>query len=387
MFNFLTDSSCCGTIPDNWFTNWFYDPDFIGNITKYSICILTGIIIAFFVCTIEAKRMNMKRDDILDCAIIIVPLAILGARIWYLSFDGTATFQTYLADYGFFKAIFYTSMYAIGFTSVPYLWHFNGLSGLAIHGAILVAFVGSIICVHIKKWKTRRMLDIVAPGLLIGQIAGRWGNFFNQEAHGTVIGGFNATDLANGILTPNLTIAEQYDMLINTYHIPKWIANNMCMYNESYDFGTYTSYVSGWNYYHPTFLYESLWNLLGLALYFVFRRTKFVKSGAFGALYLIWYGIGRFFIEAIRMDSLYTNFFNLKTAQVTSIIMIAIGIFALIYIRFIKKGESYKEAISSASSNIEVEDAPKEEPKTEETKEVIKDKSKEVQEEKQEKKK
>lgn len=352
----------------NWFSDWFYSPNFIEigqfAIAKYAVCILLGVVIAYFVCTKEGERLGIKKNDILDCIVIVVPCCIVGARVWYMCTDGDPTFINYVKDYGFFPAILYIFMYTIGFMMVPTSWSFIGISGLAIHGGILVAFILSLICCHLKGWDKRRLFDMLAPGLLMGQMSGRWGNFFNKEAHGTVIGGFNAADFANGILTPNLTQAEQYATLTQKFLVPKWIANNMYIYNAEYDFGTSVAYVEGYQYYHPTFLYEFLWNGIGLIMYFIFRRTKFMKSGLFAPCYLIWYGIGRFFIESIRMDSLYTVFFNLKMAQVTSIIMIIIGILIIIYLLFIKKGKSYHEVLEmvKAANNDDEEDESDDEP-------------------------
>ena len=135
--------------------------------------------------------------------------------------------------------------------------------------------------------------DCIVPTILVAQAIGRWGNFFNQEAHG-------------GIVTLEF---------LKKIHIPNFIIKGM--------------YING-NYYHPTFFYESLWCLLGFILLVIIRRLlKNSKDGTLTFIYLIWYGIGRFFIEGLRTDSLYLGIFRIS--QIVSIVIIIIGIIGLIY--------------------------------------------------------
>ncbi|MBP5342456.1 prolipoprotein diacylglyceryl transferase [bacterium] len=342
----------------NGFVNWFYSSEFVFGIAKYAVCILIGIILAYFICTKEGKKLGIDPDDVLICVTFVVPLSILGARIWYLFGDGIPTFKDYNSSYGFFTAVLYTILYTFGYDPVSH--YFGGLAGLAIHGGVLVAAIMSIICSRWKKWKISIVGDMVAPGLLIGQICGRWGNFFNQEAHGIVIGGWELNE-STGELIPNLTVEEQYLTMTQKFHIPKFISNFMYM-NEggrSYYYGIVDGVQSygrleGSNFFHPTFLYESLLNLLGLIIYFVLRRFKKTRSGFFAGFYLIWYGIVRFFIEIIRTDSLYLPGTTLKSAQVTSIVMILIGILILVYIYFIKKTDYYTEIIERVKRENEI---------------------------------
>ena len=333
----------------NAFLDWFYSSEFVFGIVKYAVCILIGIILAYFICTAEGMKLGINRDDVLVCVTFVVPLSILGARIWYMIGDGVPTFMDYMEDYGFFKALLYTFLYTFGYDPIAKIYY--GIAGLAIHGGVVVAFVMTIICSKWKKWKFFTVADLVAPGLLIGQICGRWGNFFNQEAHGIVIGGWKLNEETRELI-PNLTVTEQYDRLVNTFHVPKFIANFMYMDEggASYYYGIVDgvqSYgrLNGSNFFHPTFLYESLLNLLGLIIYFILRRVKKIKSGFFLGYYLIWYGIVRFFIEIIRTDSLYLPGTTLKSAQVTSIAMVLIGILIIVYIYFIKKTENYTDII------------------------------------------
>ena len=145
-----------------------------------------------------------------------------------------------------------------------------------------------------------KMLDISVVGVIIAQAIGRWGNFFNQEAHG-------------GAVTR---------AFLEKFHLPKFIINGMN--------------IDG-IYYHPTFLYESLWNVLGFIIMLILRRRKYNKTGEIFGFYLIWYSIGRMFIEQLRTDSLMLGSF--KVAQLVSIIMILIGIVIII---FSKRGDMFE---------------------------------------------
>ena len=342
----------------NGFINWFYSPEFVFGIAKYAICILTGIIVAYLVCIKEAKKFGIAHDDAIVCLTIIVPLAILGARIWYMLGDGVSTFGNYwdystrIKGYGGFISVFTTFFYVVldvvGYNS--YYGTYDGISGLAIHGGIVVTFSLACVCCIWKKWKPLVVCDKVAPGLFIGQIFGRWGNFFNQEAHGTVIGGWT---LDGDTLIPNLTAQEQYDRMIHTFHIPKFISKYMYIEGtERYYYGVIDGVqkygtITGSNFYHPTFLYESMLNLLGLGIYFILRRQKWVKNGFFIGYYLIWYGLVRFFIEIVRTDSLYLGNTGLKLAQVSSIVMILLGVLEILYIYVFKKQDGYMDTMNA----------------------------------------
>jgi phosphatidylglycerol:prolipoprotein diacylglycerol transferase len=151
------------------------------------------------------------------------------------------------------------------------------------------------------------MMDIAVPSLIIAQAIGRWGNFFNGEAHG-----------------PETTLVNLQNM-----HLPEFIVDGMN--------------IDG-IYYHPTFLYESLWCVLGFLLLILIRRYyKCLKIGQLTSFYLIWYGTGRLFIESLRTDSLMLG--SLKVAQIISIFMIIIGLLIFIYLCFnpLKKGKYYNK--------------------------------------------
>lgn len=201
---------------------------------------LMGLLLAIW----EGKRFNISQDFFMDLLLIGVPSAIVGARIYYVAFMWD-DYKNNLID--IFK-----------------IW--NG--GIAIYGALIGAIIAAVIYVRRKGYNFWRIADICAPSLLIGQIIGRWGNFVNQEAYGG--------PTTEGFLSNNL-------------HLPDFIVNQMNVQ------GTF---------HHPTFLYESLWNVVGILILFVLRRQKFVRAGELFMSYFIWYSIGRFYIEALRTDSL-----------------------------------------------------------------------------------
>lgn len=269
---------------------------------KYSVMIMTGLIIAIILGIREGNKLGIKTDIILDGVLIIVPLSIVGTRLWYVIFE----FERYGWDF----------MAMINITD----------GGLAIHGGFITAFISAYFYTKKKGVNLLSAFDIMAPGFLIAQAFGRWGNFFNQEAHGGVIGGVGSS------------WDSQRAFLSETLHLPNFITNQMFLNGPD-----------GLNYYHPTFLYESLWNLTGFVLMLILRRTKFLKRGDLLPVYLIWYSTGRFFIEAMRTDSLYIGDTGLRTAQVISILMILGGVAMLALTRTIWPQKTYAEVLTEAS--------------------------------------
>ena len=251
----------------------------IGNfeIRFYALCILFGMIMAIAISLRESKKFGINTDDIFNGAVFGIILGIIGARIYYVIFEW--------------------SEYSAHPSEIFAIW--NG--GLAIHGGIIVAFVYAIIYCRVKKINILAVIDMVAIGLLIGQICGRWGNFFNQEAHG------GETTLA----------------FLESLHLPTFIIKQMC--------------ING-TYYHPTFLYESLWNLVALVAILILRRTRTIRLGDCAGIYLIWYGIGRFWIEGMRTDSLMIG--SIKQNQLISIVLIVLGI-AYLLVKYLKIKPGY----------------------------------------------
>lgn len=180
----------------------------------------------------------------MDLLLLGVPSAIIAARIYYVAFMWDE--------------------YKNNLWDVFKIW--NG--GIAIYGALIGAIICAVILVRRKGYSFWRIADICAPGLLTGQMIGRWGNFVNQEAYGGPV---------------------DESFLRNTLHLPNFIINQMNVKDV---------------YHHPTFLYESMWSLVGILILFVLRRQKFLRAGDLFMSYFIWYSIGRFFIEGLRTDSL-----------------------------------------------------------------------------------
>lgn len=237
------------------------------NVYYYSLCILLGVIVAYILITREGKKQGLPKEFISDLIFYTLIIGILGARVYYCVFN----LDYYLANPSEILKIY------------------NG--GLAIHGGVIAGLIFVYLYTKKKNVSFIKILDIVAPAVIIAQSFGRWGNFFNQEAHG-------------GITT--------YQNLKNM-HIPEFIINGM--------------HIEG-KYYYPTFFFESIWCLIGFIILMIARKNKNLRKGFQIGFYFIWYGIGRFFIEAFRTDSL--MFFGLKIAQIVSLIGIIIGIIIIV---------------------------------------------------------
>ena len=237
------------------------------NIHWYSIFITLGVVVAYVLIIKESKKQKINLDDINDIIFNSLLVGFIGARLYYVLFN--------------------MSLYTKNPLDIFKIW--NG--GLAIHGGIIFGLLALILTCKKKNINIIKMTDIAVPGLIIAQAIGRWGNFVNQEAHG-----------------PITSLKE-----LTSLHLPNFIIEGMYINN---------------NYYHPTFLYESIWNIIGFIIMIVLRKTKKLKLGFLSGIYLIWYGIGRFFIEGARTDSL--MFFSLKVAQLMSIVFIIIGCILII---------------------------------------------------------
>lgn len=252
------------------------------SIHYYSLFIFLGIIIGGQLVIKEAKKFGFTEDFIVNLLFGAILIGIIGARLYFVLFN----FDYYIANP--------LEIFAV--------W--NG--GLAIHGGIIFALIFIIVYLKTKNINILLVLDCIVVGLIIGQAIGRWGNFFNGEAHG-----------------PATTLAHLQDM-----HLPEFIINGMNI---------------GGTYYIPTFFFESLWCLIGFIVLLIFRRLRKNKIGMLTSIYLVWYGIGRFFIEGLRTDSL--MLFNLKAAQFVSLFMIISGI--ILFIICLKKSKNYKEAMGN----------------------------------------
>ena len=239
----------------------------------YGIIIAIGLLMALLFCMKQRKKYGISEDDLLDGLLWGIPFGIIGARLYYV--------------------IFYLDLYrnsdgTINWREVIAIWD----GGLAIYGGVIATVIVALLLSRRRKFKIGAMLDLVVMGLLIGQIFGRWGNFMNREAFG-----------AETTLPWRMQLTTTAGTLIEV---------------------------------HPTFLYESLWNLIGLLLivFVVSKARRF--DGENTLFYFLWYGIGRFWIEGLRTDSLYL--FNwtiagqpIRVSQALSLVMVLVSAFMLLY--------------------------------------------------------
>ena len=229
----------------------------IGSIPWYSALIVLGILLCYLLGRSEERRKGLPRDCMLDATLVAVPCGILGARIYYVLFS--------------------LDEFAGNWISVLYIW--NG--GIAIYGAVIGGALGVWVYARRKKVCFAALLDIIAPGLLLAQAIGRWGNYFNMEAYGPLV-----TDAA-------------------------W---------QFFPFAVFIPADGGWH--MATFFYESLWNALGFAaLWAMRRRTK--RDGDLMLWYVVIYGCGRFLIEQLRTDSLFWG--ALRVSQYLSLALLALA--------------------------------------------------------------
>lgn len=236
----------------------------------YGIIITCGIVIAFLYAIYRGKYENVKSDDIMDIALWTVVCGVIGARLYFVLME----LENYIPENGsivdFFKNVINLR---------------NG--GLAIYGGIIAGAITIIVVTVIKKVNFLKLWDMAAPGVMIAQALGRWGNFFNGEAFGGIV--------------------EEGHPL---YFMRMGLISN----NTKYIFKT-----AEMVYVHPTFLYESLWNLAGFILINIFyKKKKF--NGQIACMYLAWYGFGRFFIEGLRTDSLYVPGTAIRVSQMVGIV-------------------------------------------------------------------
>jgi phosphatidylglycerol---prolipoprotein diacylglyceryl transferase len=289
----------------------------------YSFSIMLGIMLTLYFGLKEGKRTGIDNDALMDGFLWIVPVAILGARLWYVAFE----LDSFVYG-GFFPSILRT----LGFSTGTLDFRSFGLSGLAIHGAFFTGLVCAYFYTKKRKLNIYKVLDVVAIGFIFAQTFGRWGNFMNQEAHGGLVGG-----ITNGVA--NLSFKEQYEFLRYTLGIPDFITNNMYIVRGLH--GLSVEPLTG--FYHPTFLYELSLNWIGFGVMLFLRRMPKVHIGDLMGVYLIWYGAVRIFIESMRTDPLTYELFGLtlKSATTTSVLMIIGGLALFVLNRFVFKTPTY----------------------------------------------
>jgi len=253
----------------------------------YSVLILVGVILGIYLVKKEGKRFDISGDFLFNMAFWTIIFGFLGARIYYVLFN--------------------YSMYKGDFMAIFKIWE----GGLAIHGGIIAGVITLIIYCKRYNMNFVRVTDLCVPALILAQAIGRWGNFFNGEAHGA------ATSLEH----------------LQSLHIPNFIIEGMN--------------ISG-IYYEPTFLYESIACLIGFIILLIIRRLKYVKVGTLTSVYLMYYSVVRFFIETMRTDSLMLGGF--RVAQIVSICLFLIGLVSIMIIS--RKGKFEDLYNTKYDSNI-----------------------------------
>ena len=253
--------------------NWSIDPSasftlFGRTFYWYGVIIAVGFILAMLYCARHCRRCGIEPDTLYDFLIWMIPLAIIGARLYYV--------------------IFQWSDYRDHPIDALKIWE----GGLAIYGGVIAAVLVCLVLSKKRGFKLGALTDLVVMGLLIGQAVGRWGNFMNREAFG-----------AETTLPWRMQLTTTTGTLVEV---------------------------------HPTFLYESLWNVVGLLLivFIVAKGRRFDGENTW--FYFLWYGIGRFWVEGLRTDSLYL--FNwtiggepIRVSQALSLVMVLVSAFMLLY--------------------------------------------------------
>lgn len=250
-------------------------------IAFYGVIIGFGVLAGLLIAVHNAKRSGQNPDDYWDFAIYAIIFSIIGARLYYVIFE----WENYKDD---LLSIFNTR---------------NG--GMAIYGAVIGAFTTLFIYSRVKKRNPLQMGDTAVPGLILGQVIGRWGNFMNREAFGEY--------------TDNLFAMRLPVEAVRSRDISAGIAEHM---------------VEGTNYIqvHPTFLYESAWNLIiFVGMMFYFKRKKF--HGEICLIYFAGYGLGRFLIEGLRTDQLLIPGTGVAVSQVLSLALFVAALAAIAIVR------------------------------------------------------
>lgn len=263
----------------------------------YGILIALGMVLAFVYGWYRSGQTKIKFDDIIDLGLFAVIFGVIGARLYYVIMEHEM----------------YDSFY-----DVIAIW--NG--GLAIYGGVIGGAIAVFCVVKYKSIKNKDInfplcADIIFPGVMIAQALGRWGNFFNGEAYGGVV--------SEG--------SPLYFLRMGLY------PNNI-------------SGVSGMAYVHPTFLYESLWNVLGFVLINIFwKKKKF--DGEVGLWYVTWYGFGRMLIEGLRTDSLYVG--PIRISQLVGFVCFIVGAALIVWRRIVVYKNERTAVVSSADTTEQKE--------------------------------
>lgn len=254
------------------------------SIAYYGVIIAIGMLSGILMATYEAKRTGQNPEDYFDLAIVAIIFSIIGARAYYV--------------------IFSWDKYKDNLLNIFRLRQ----GGLAIYGGVIAAIITTLVFAKIKNLSFPKLADTAGLGLILGQIIGRWGNFFNREAFGGYTDGLLAMQIPVDAVRDSSDItAEMLEHIVEVGEI---------------------SYIQV----HPTFLYESLWNLAVLGILLIVRHHKKFEGEVF-LLYLIGYGIGRFWIEALRTDQLLIPSTTIAVSQVLAAVLVVVSAVILLVSR------------------------------------------------------
>ncbi len=305
------------------FGDWEFNPDPIAihighGVYWYGIILAAAMLAGLLLCMKQAKRYGLTEDNVMDLVLWAVPLCILGSRIYYVLF---------------YLDLYRTADGGLDWGRMVAIWD----GGLAIYGTVIAGALVVFFYTRHKKLKFGAMTDLAVMGLLLGQCIGRWANFINREAFGA------ETTLP--------------------WRMKLWTSSVLSIEV------------------HPTFLYESLWNLMGLLLivFVISKARRFDGENTW--FYFLWYGLGRAWIEGLRTDSLYLFDWTImgqpiRVSQALSIVLVAVAAFMLFYNIHIKKPRpedlfvrrvaaeraAAEEAAAAVPAEDMIADAPAEEP-------------------------
>lgn len=291
------------------FGSWEFNPDPIAihvghGIYWYGIILACAMLAGLLLCMKRAKRFGLTEDNVLDMVLWAVPCCILGSRVYYVIF---------------YLDLYRTAGGGLDWGRIAAIWD----GGLAIYGTVIAGALVAFFYTRHKKLKLGAMTDLAVQGLLLGQVIGRWANFINREAFGGL------TDLP--------------------WRMRLWVS--------SYQ------YIEV----HPTFFYESLWNLVGLLLilFVVSKGRRFDGENTW--FYFLWYGLGRTWVEGLRTDSLYLFDWTLfgepiRVSQALSVVMAAVAAFMLFYNIRVRKCTAEGLLVNQIAAAKAAEEASGEEP-------------------------
>ncbi len=264
----------------------------------YGVLIALGFLLAVTYGLRRAKSFDIDPDRMIDVVLVCTVMGFVGARLYYVLFS--ADRAAYFADP----------------ITILYVWE----GGIGIYGGIIGAFLSGVLMCKLRKVQLAPMMDLAALGFLIGQGIGRWGNFFNQEAFGgntTLPWGMSGNLIQMGANT-NAGV-ENFDPSLPV---------------------------------HPTFLYESLWCLLGFVLLHILSKRAYKFKGQIFSLYLVWYGVGRFFIELTRTDSLMLG--KMKVSCFVAVLTVLLGL--MLYIVFQNHSRRLPRTLTPAVETVSLQE-------------------------------